>query len=484
MTDTAIRCIKLCLQPNKTQAQLFASYAGTARWAYNFALDIKTQYQKRWFGARDKAIESGLDAKAANKKATEEVGRMPNYMSIATNWTKVRDEVSPWYTEVPRRVFVGGFQRADSAFKNWFDSVGGKRSGAKVGYPKFKVKGKSRDSFSIAADIQPSFIRPLSKSDGYALPHMDYRHIKVPKAGEVRVSSGSAGLLRKLARQMINELRTDGEIITRITSGTITRLADRWYVSLVISEPAKTVRTTKRQLRNGVVGVDLGSGSRFATTSSGVAILSPKYINIYADKLARAQQAHAKTSRGSAARRKATKRVARVYAKQSLARDGFSHQVSAWLTSQHSGLAVEKFDLKSMIASAKGTVEKPGKNVKVKAKFNAHLADASLASTIDKLIYKGARDGCTVQVVNTLDDSSTTCSQCGNVQPCPPSEKTFECNKCHYKVSRQFNSAQYVRYLGEPGFKELNVDLTPGRDTADASNRPLSFTDGRKPVKI
>ena len=94
------------------------------------------------------------------------------------------------------------------------------------------------------------------------------------------------------------------------------------------------------------------------------------------------------------------------------------------------------------------------------------------------------RDGCTVQVVNTLDDSSTTCSQCGNVQPCPPSEKTFECNKCHYKVSRQFNSAQYVRYLGESGFKELNVDLTPSGNTVDTSNRPLSFTDGRKPVKI
>ena len=474
--DHTITCIKICLEPNKAQRAQFASFAGSARWAYNFALAIKIGYQKRWFEARKQFVESGLDEKAAGKKASEQVGRMPNYMSIATNeWTQLRDEVCPWYPEVPRRVFVGGFQRADAAFKNWFDSKSGRRSGAAVGWPKFKSKSKSRESFVIASDIQPSFVANLNRYIKTGeLADMDYRHIKVPKCGEVRLTPGSAGQLRQLGRTMLAEAKS-GELITRITSGTISRLGDRWYVSLVISGPfVPDAIPTKRQRRNGVVGVDLGSGRFYATTSEGLSIINPKFVSKYEQYLARANRALAKTAKGSAARKKALARLRRVHARSALARDGFSHQVSAWLTSQFAGVAVEKFDLASMLASAKGTVEKPGKNVDVKARFNAHLADVGIASTIDKLFYKGKRDGCRVQVVNTLDNSSTTCAKCGHTCVCGPEQKTFTCPDCGYSAPRQLNSAQYIRQLATVGFDELGLDMTASL-TPDTGKRPIAF---------
>ena len=56
-------------------------------------------------------------------------------------------------------------------------------------------------------------------------------------------------------------------------------------------------------------------------------------------------------------------------------RRDFEHQLSKRLVDQYGMIATEKLNVAGMTASAKGTVEDPGKNVKQKAGLNRKARD-------------------------------------------------------------------------------------------------------------
>ncbi len=55
----------------------------------------------------------------------------------------------PWWHEVNTYAFQSAFVDADRAWKNWLDSLRGARAGRKIGYPRFKKKGRARDAFRL-----------------------------------------------------------------------------------------------------------------------------------------------------------------------------------------------------------------------------------------------------------------------------------------------------------------------------------------------
>ena len=89
---------------------------------------------------------------------------------------------------------------------------------------------------------------------------------------------------------------------------TLKREGRRWFVVLSCDDvPARPLPATGRQ-----VGVDVGV-VRFATTSDGEVIPSPRFARKSADELAAAQQALARKKRGSSNRRRARAKVAAVH---------------------------------------------------------------------------------------------------------------------------------------------------------------------------
>lgn len=131
---------------------MLASHAGGARFAYN------------WGNAQ---VIAALDAREAEKAAGgDPVTPVPSHFDLCKAWTAWKDEhaADPEPPEGERRTntawvgenFVGSYQAAlrdaAKAWQDFFDSLTGKRKGRKLGRPRFKKKGKARDSFQVHGD--------------------------------------------------------------------------------------------------------------------------------------------------------------------------------------------------------------------------------------------------------------------------------------------------------------------------------------------
>jgi transposase len=121
-------------------------------------------------------------------------------------------------------------RRVSQALKHWSDSRSGRRKGRPVGFPRFKKKGRARD----ACRFTTAPIRVES----------DRHHITLPRLGKLKSHEST----RKLARRL--EQGT-----ARILAATISRQADRWFVSFTVE--------VERHIPAGnghgtAVGVDVG----------------------------------------------------------------------------------------------------------------------------------------------------------------------------------------------------------------------------------
>jgi putative transposase len=86
--------------------------------------------------------------------------------------------------------------------RNFIKSRTGESKGKRLGFPKFKKRGRCKDSFRL------SFDRPMS---------CDGATVTLPKLGTIRTHEST----RKLARRVV-----DGT--ARILSATVSRTAQRW----------------------------------------------------------------------------------------------------------------------------------------------------------------------------------------------------------------------------------------------------------------
>ena len=64
------------------------------------------------------------------------------------------------------------------------------------------------------------------------------------------------------------------------------------------------------------------------------------------------------------------------------------HQATAKLVRQHGLIVTEELSIGNMTASAKGTVDNPGKNVKQKAGLNRAILDTAPGSFVNVLCVK------------------------------------------------------------------------------------------------
>jgi len=117
-------------------------------------------------------------------------------------------------------------------------------------YPKFKCKGKSKDSFYISND---QF-------------RLEGKRIRVPKLGWVK---------------MREALRYEGKIL----SARISRTADQWHVSITVEIPEPTCKCESQ----AQVGVYLGINT-YAFLSDNQYVLAPKPLRTLENKLAKLQR--------------------------------------------------------------------------------------------------------------------------------------------------------------------------------------------------
>ncbi len=259
----------------------------------------------------------------------------------------------------------------------------------------------------------------------------DARHIRVPTIGIVRLHSNLRRHLKRARR-----------IPLTIVSVTIRRRGDRWWASLLVREPAAPPREpSRRQRAAGAVGVDLGIKSS-AVLSTRQAILTPRWSDRDARRVALAKRDLSRKQKGSRRHGKAKRRVGRLAARTAASREGYLHQATAWLTRSFEAIAIEDLKVANMSASAKGTEEAPGRNVRAKAGLDREILDVGFGEFRRQLTYKAVRSGCRLVVVDQYFPSSKRCSRCGHLKKdLTLKDRTYRCGVCDFSVDRDVNAA-------------------------------------------
>lgn len=435
MQTEILRAYRFALDPTKAQLEALARHAGAARWAFNHALAAKVAAHSEWRAQVAALVEQGATEAEARKKVRVPIPSKP-VIQKALNQAKGdsrtgADGLCPWWHEVNTYAFQSAFKDADDAWRNWLDSLSGKRAGRRVGYPRFKKKGRSRDSFRLHHDVKKPSIRLVG-----------YRRLRLPKVGEVRLHGSGRELGRAVQR---------GTAV--VQSVTVSRAGHRWYASVL----CKTVidvreKPTKRQAARGTVGVDLGVKYLAALSQPLVAaeeatrfVANPRHVKAAEHLLAKAQRALSRTQKGSARREKARQRVARLHHGVAQRRAGVLHGLTKRLATGFEVVAVEDLNVAGMTRSSKGTVERPGRRVRQKAGLNRAILDASLGELRRQLAYKTNWYGSKLAVLDRWFPSSKTCSNCGWQNPSLTlSDRTFQCSNCESVMDRDWNAARNI----------------------------------------
>jgi putative transposase len=322
-------------------------------------------------------------------------------------------------------------KRLDLAFDAFFRRV--KAGEEEPGYPRFK----SRNRFSGVGF--------KTHGDGFKFtPGQNWRH------GRLRLT----GIGTMEAR---GEARTPG----RIVRADVMRKADGWFLSLVVECEPHRERTT-----NVEAGLDWGVET-FATLAYGpdefAAIPNDRFLNAEADAIKLRQRELSSALRGKRSKRasKARRLMAKKCRKVANRRKNFLHQTTARLAREHSLIVTEALTIENMTASAKGTAEKPGKNVKQKAGLNRAILDTAPGTLNALLAYKVEETGGELVTINTRKHK-------------PSQTDPFSLNVVKKPLSQRTHTLPNGRVIGRDeaaalvmlrvGLKEL------GREPAWASN--------------
>lgn len=224
----------------------------------------------------------------------------------------------------------------------------------------------------------------------------------------------------------------------RILSATISREADRWFVSFTCEVHRQILSSNGH---DDVVGLDLGI-LRLATVSSGEIIQGTGALRSSLQRLRRQQRTVSRRLKGSNRRRRAISRVARTHRRvRNVRRDGL-HKLTTHLAKSHGRVVIEDLNARGMMGSARGTLERPGRKVRAKAGLNRALADASLGEFRRQLEYKCGWYGAELVVAPRFFASSKRCSGCGQVrEKLSLAERVFVCPACGQMLDRDLNAA-------------------------------------------
>ena len=198
----------------------------------------------------------------------------------------------------------------------------------------------------------------------------------------------------------------------------------------------------ERKLDDGdVLGVDMNI--RQVATSDGHFYFLPD-LDKKERRRRKYQRRMARQVKGSNRQKDTAKKIARVSRKIANVRKNWIHHTTREIVEKCGTIAVEGLNVKGMTASAKGTVENPGRDVRQKAGLNRGMLNTAFGKIRKNLEYKCGR----LIEVNPAY-TSQTCSQCGHVdKENRKTQQRFLCVSCGFVSNADTNAAMNIRRLG------------------------------------
>jgi putative transposase len=397
--------------PTTAQAQILLQWIGCQRHIYN-AKVREDQYFRRFA-----------------RKSLQHAGQ---FAPIDQQYAQFKTELTPWLSDVPSVVLRNGAVKWKQAYSRFFSKLGGRP---------VVHKNHGKQAVWLTSELF-EFVPVTDKTTGEISHQLRVGTKKYP-----------LGMLDFKAHKAY----------TVPASIHISIHAGQWHVSFNcddgIPEPSDNETTAwlqqfnETELRKITAGLDRGVNILLAGSEGQKFDFMPiqkKRLTAQDLYKKRWQRRQARRIKGSGRWVKAKRRVAGHQRYGADVRREVAHQASAALASdpRYSLFVFEALKVKNMTASAKGTMEAPGKNVRQKAGLNRSILASSWGQTKTYLQYKARRRG-KLCVDVPPQYSSQECSACGHIhQDNRQSQSLFVCLSCGYTDNADRNAGKVLAMRG------------------------------------
>ncbi len=382
------RAYKIEINPTNEQKSKIHQTIGVSRFIYNFYI-------------------------ARNKEIYEREGKFVSGMDFSkwlNNEYIPNNQEMKWIKEVSSKATKQAIMNGDKAFRDFFKKA--------KGFPKFKKKKNQ--------DVKAYF--PKNNKTDWTI---ERHRVKIPTLGWVR--------LKEFGYIPINSM---------VKSGTVSKKADRYYVSILVEE--RDIKTSNSNIcikisnsNNEGLGIDLGI-KEFTVCSDGIKfknVNKTSTVKKVEKKLKREQR---KLSRkyeslkirnknireGSATSQNIQKQIVKVQKLHqrltNIRTDYINKTVANIVKQKPSYITIEDLNVKGMMK-------------------NKHLSKAIASQKFfefkNKLVFKCKQNDVELRVVDRFYPSSKTCSNCGKVnKDLKLSDRIYRCN-CGLAIDRDLNAS-------------------------------------------
>ncbi len=390
-----LKAFKTEIAPTREQKEKIIRSIGIARFLYNQYI----AYNKKLYRMYQRGL---LDSHQKHFVSANDFDKYVNH--------KLKIEL-PWINECVSKARKKSLVNAETAFKKFFDGL--------AGFPRFKKKSNQ--------DVKLYF--PKNNKGDWTI----WRHkLMIPTLKQVR--------LKEFGYLPVGAI---------VTSGTVSYVAGRFYVSVVvdIDEKSKYNKDLEASYHTATTGMGIYLGiKKLAIVSNGKTfnnINKSSKVKRLEKRLRREQRCLSrkyeskkkkggKTVTASANIEKQKLKVQKLHQRIKHIREDYENKVIHEIVKQKPRfITVEDLNVKGMMK-------------------NKHLAKAVAAQRFNNLLVKLKRKaeiiGIEFRVVDIFYPSSKTCHCCGHIhKDLKLKDRVYVCPKCGYTEDRDFNASLNLR---------------------------------------
>jgi putative transposase len=407
------QAVRFKAYPNATQARKLRGWIGCCRALWNHLLSV----QKAAYEA-DKRF---LSAKQLDQERQR--------------WEKEAD----WRRAAPSQTRQRVVTDLDRALRDFFKSRSGKRSGKRLGFPRFKKWSPSGTAYLANTRFEVA-------------------------EGKLRIDKlGAIGL------------RGGREISGKVLGARIRLDVGSWFVAVQCEAPPPRVYGDPS---TDMLGIDVGLKAAVAR-SDGVITTAPRHLRKAEKRLRRLQRRLSASQRDSRRRTAKARAVARLHARIRDRRQDFLHVRSARAVGKGAAVCIESLNVAGM----------------ARGRFAKSVADAAMSELHRQIEYKAGWSGRRLIRADRYEPTSRTCSSCGQLHDMPLRKRMMRCD-CGLEIDRDLNAARNLARIGRERVAEVigepvhdgPTDVESGVQAVASAAQPVPLAEAsrarRRPSRV
>ncbi|EPU2273950.1 RNA-guided endonuclease InsQ/TnpB family protein [Escherichia coli] len=369
--------------------------------AFKFQLRPNGQQERdmrRFAGACRFVFNRALALQNENHEAGNKYVSYTKMASWLIEWKSHPD--TQWLKDTPSQPLQQSLKDLERGYKNYFQK--------RAAFPRFKKRGQN-DAFRYPQGVK------LDQTNNC---------IALPKLGWIRY-------------------RNSREVIGEVKNVTVIQSCGKWYVSI------QTEYEVPEQVHKAasMVGLDAGV-TKLATLSDGTVYQPVNSFKANQRKLAMLQRQLSRKVKFSASWQKQKKKIQRLHSHIANIRRDYLHKVTSEISKNHAMIVIEDLKVCNISKSAKGTAERPGRNIRAKSGLNRSILDQGWYEMRRQLEYKQLWRGGQVLAIPPAY-TSQRCVCCGHTaKENRQTQSKFVCQVCGYTENADINGARNILAAG------------------------------------